>query len=361
MRKLRSKTGTDLAQDVMTTLSIKNVKPSVAAGGRTNKSASKHMGNGLMAYQNMPVYTDLNNAERVDQSYAAYNLQLIKKCTTEFGITQSEEAHSTINIYSLDDNAMALVIMCEHYELTRDKMDIELIDIYLNFIKHCLQPTGYFFKYVDAQKKFTQENETVNLADSTGCAIWALGYLISKKQLFPVSIVERAESMFHEAMQGVKKIYSTKAIAYIIKGLYYSNTKNETIEGVWLIKKLANQIVKLYKEVESEQWKWFENTIAIESSLIAEALLCAWKATGDPVYREISKTSFDFLLSRIFKANEEDMHINEELLFEGKKSTDINTLIFSLNTFHGVFKDEEYAHKIKRATKWLQWNKFMQF
>lgn len=352
MRKLRSKSAIDQGQDVMATLSLTQVKHSGISDIASNKTTRK---NGLLTHNARPLY----KASLVDQSHAEYNLQLIKKLTTDFGIKQ-DETQSTINIYSLDDNAMALVIMCEHYELTREKSDIELIDIYLNFIQHCLQPTGYFFKYVDAQKKFTQENETVNLADSTGCAIWALGYLISKKDLLPSDTVERAEFMFQEALQGIKKIYSTKAIAYVLKGLHYNNTKNETIEGVWLIKQMGNQLVKRFNDVESSELHWFDNKISIESSLIAEALLCAWKTTGEPVYRQVSKTAFDFLLSRIFN-DEKDAQLVEEKMFEGKKSTDINTLIFALNSFYRVFKDETYTHKIKRATEWLQWNKFMQF
>lgn len=357
MRKLRSKSVLDQGQDVMTTLSLKMVKQSAVSDTISCKTTRK---NGLSADKNKSLYkASFLKAENVDQSHAEYNLQLIKRLTTDFGIKQ-DEAQSSINIYSLDDNAMALVIMCEHYELTREKSDIELIDIYLNFIQHCLQPTGYFFKYVDAQKKFTQENETVNLADSTGCAIWALGYLISKKNILPANTVERAEFMFQEALQGIKKIYSTKAIAYVLKGLHYNNTKNETIEGVWLIKQMGNQLVKRFKDVESNELHWFDNIISIESSLIAEALLCAWKTTGEPVYKDVSKTAFDFLLSKIFN-DEKNAHLAEEKMFEGKKSTDINTLIFALNSFYRVFKDETYTHRIKRATEWLQWNKFMQF
>jgi len=33
---------------------------------------------------------------------------------------------------------------------------------------------------------------------------------------------------------------------------------------------------------------------------LPEAMLCAWLATGDPVYKEIARSSFDFLLSKIF-------------------------------------------------------------
>lgn len=294
-------------------------------------------------------------------SFADYSLSRIKNLTTDFGIRQQVENSKDLNIYALDDNATALVIMCEHYALTKEKTDLELIDIYLNFIQYCLQPTGYFFKYVDVEKKFTDDNNDVNLADTTGCAIWALGFLISKKKMLPETIVVKAESMFQEALLGVKKIHSINAISYIIKGLYYNNTQNETIEGVWLIKQYANLLVNLYKDVENNEWKWFQSTITLESSLISEALLCAWMTTGEPAYRQISKTSFDFLLSKIFKNDEEKSFLNEEKMFEGKKSTQINTLIFALNTFHKVFKEDAYTEKIKRSSEWLQWNRFMQF
>jgi len=358
MRKLRSKSSTNQGQGGLDSIILKKAK-SASNSSLTNSSIGKRAST-MAPFQHMPLHEGVKYISGTpDQSYSEYNLHQIKNFTTDFGIKQNG-SELGLNVYSLDDNAMALVILCEHYELTREKRNLELIEIYLNFIEYCLQPTGYFFKYVDAEKKFTQENETTNLADTTGCALWALGYLISKKNMFPSTIVEKAEAMFQTALQGVKKIYSTRAIAYIIKGLHYYNTKNETIEAVWLIKKLGDQLVTLYKETENNQWKWFQQTVSIESSLIAEALLCAWKTTGVPAYREISKTSFDFLLSKIFN-NEVDAIHEEEKMFERKKSMDVNTFIFALNSFYKVFKEEEYLLRIKRASEWQKWNKFMQF
>lgn len=359
MRKLANKDTSKDQQVVVKTLFKKksSVKSTIASSTPSQSSTV------IVAEKNPRYKTSVDystNAQNSD-SFAEYTLSRIKNLTTDFGIKQNLCGKQDLNIYALDDNATALVIMCEHYTLTREKTDLELIDIYLNFIQYCLQPTGYFFKYVDVEKKFTEDNNDVNLADTTGCAIWALGYLISKKKMLPEAIVTKAEAMFQEAMAGIKKIHSVHAISYIIKGLYYNNTQNETIEGVWLIKQCANILVDLYKDVENNDWKWFQSTITIESSLISEALLCAWLATGEPAYRQISKTSFDFLLSKIFKNEDQHTFVEEEKMFEGKNSTQINTLIFALNTFHKVFKEEDYVLKIKRSSEWLQWNKFMQF
>jgi len=358
MRKLTSKDSINNEQAVVKTL----LKKKSSIKSTINKpDASKSTSVMLVDSKRAHIFPVESNNSYNSDSFADYTLNRIKKLTTDFGIKQSADVSQDLDIYALDDNATALVIMCEHYELIREKTDLELIDIYLNFIQHCLQPTGYFYKYVDVEKKFTNGNNDINLADTTGCAIWSLGYLISKKKMLPEAIVAKAELMFQEALGGIKKIHSVNAISYIIKGLYYNNTQNETIEGVWLIKQFANILVTLYKDVENNNWKWFQSTINVESSLISEALLCAWLTTGEPAYRQISKTSFDFLLSKVFKKEDQSTFLEEEKMFEGKNSTQINTLIFALNTFHKVFKEDDYLLKIKRSSEWLQWNKFMQF
>lgn len=359
MRKLRNKS-IENEQEVLTSFFPKKTTKRTAVRAMSPAVFSQ-TGSAVATYETVPAAHKVSTGypAKAKQSFSEYNLSLIKNCTTDFGVKQNHEGEN-INIYSLDDNAMALIIMCEHYEMTREKSDLELIGIYLKFMQYCLQPNGYFFKYVDVEKKFTQENKSVNLADTTGCAICALGYLISKKNILPLYLVEQAECMYQEALLGVKKIHSLNAIAYTIKGLYYFNTKNETIEGVWLIKQFANTLVQAFRDVENENWKWFQSNVAIESSLISEALLCAWLTTGEPAYREISKKSFDFLLSKIFSEEESTAYL-EECMFERKKSLQINTLIFSLNTFYKVFKDESYVTKTKRAVEWLQWNKMMQF
>jgi hypothetical protein len=46
--------------------------------------------------------------------------------------------------YTLDDNARALVAMCQHFELTNDSEDLIYIDQYYQFIHFCQQKTAHF-------------------------------------------------------------------------------------------------------------------------------------------------------------------------------------------------------------------------
>ncbi len=295
------------------------------------------------------------------------NLDHIKKMTTKFGIIQ----FSVINQpditsgYTLDDNARALIAFCQHFELTKDASDIEYIKIYYNFIKHCLKPEGYFLNYVDENKKFTDQNNHTNLADANGRAIWALGYMISLQDFLPEELNEKALQTMQTAISNVYKIHSTRAMAFIIKGVYYSN-QNKTLQNNNLIKHLADKLVQMYKHETKETWQWYESYLTYANSILPEAMLYAWLTIGDPIYKEIAKNSFDFLLSKIFKQNKIKVISNKGWLnnneesnedkIGGEQPIDVAYTILTLNAFYEAFKDEQYRLKMEMAFNWFLGN-----
>jgi hypothetical protein len=293
------------------------------------------------------------------------NLDHIKKLTTDFGIIQFSKINQPDieSGYTLDDNARALIAMCQHFELTKDEGDIKYITIYFNFIKHCLQTRGYFFNYVNEQKHFTEQNSLANLADSNGRAIWALGYLVSLGDLLPVELSSDAESTMQTAMQNVNKIYSTRAMAFIIKGLYYRTLKNKSITDRLLIMQLANRLIQMYRHEADNEWRWFESYLTYANSILPEALLCVWLATGEIVYKEIAKSSFDFLLSKTFKDNNIKVISNKGWLHKvksahqvetgGEQPIDVAYTILALSKFYEVFKEEAYKNKMGISFNWF--------
>lgn len=293
------------------------------------------------------------------------NLDHIKKLTTDFGMIQFSVINQPdINSgYTLDDNARAMVALCQHYELTKDDSDINLITIYLNFIKFCLQPNGNFLNYVDEQKKFTEQNSETNLEDSNGRAIWALGYLISKQNILPNDLITIASAIIESSLANVKQIHSPRAMAFIIKGLYYSNLSTKSNEQQSIIKELANRLIQMYKHQADKEWCWFESYLTYANSILPESLLCAWLITKNPVYKEIAKSSFDFLISKTFKHNSINVISNKTWLHKGKEPAkqanggeqpiDVAYTILALKKFNGVFKDEGYGDKLKIAFNWF--------
>lgn len=293
------------------------------------------------------------------------NLKHVKKMTTDFGMYQFSEVNhpDPESGYTLDDNARALITMCKHYEQTRDDDDLKLIETYFNFIEFCMRPDGYFLNYVDVEKQFTEQNNQTNLADSNGRAIWALGYLISKGYIFPVDMVVRAELLMRKALKNADKVYSTRAMAFTIKGLYYKNLKKQSEQDLELITVLANRMVQMYRHESKEGWEWFEGYLTYANSLLPEALLMAHLATGNQVYRSEAKKSFDFLLGKTFRdgqirviSNKGWMHIGQELLPEnlgGEQPIDVAYTILALGKFYDVFKEDRYLKKLQTAFDWF--------
>ena len=293
------------------------------------------------------------------------NLEHLRKMTTDFGIIQ----FSVINQpdigsgYTIDDNARALIAMCQHYKLTQYKKDLKYICIYLNFIKHCIQPETNFLNYVDEYKEFTGQNIETNLEDSNGRAIWALGYLISLGELMPDQIIEEAKWILDTSLLNIQKMRSTRAMAFAIKGLYYYNLSYNSETNIHLIKQLSDRLIQMYKHECKGEWKWFESYLTYANSILPEALLCAWLSTGNNGYLDIAKTSFDFLLSKIYRDGQIKVISNKSWLNKGdeisnielggEQPIDVAYTIMALSKFHAVFEEEGYMEKMNCSFNWF--------
>lgn len=298
------------------------------------------------------------------------NLKHLKKMTTHFGMIQfATISQPDIDSgYTLDDNARAMVSICQHYELTKDVDDIEFINKYFQFIKYCLQSEGSFLNYIDGEKQFTEQNQETNLEDANGRAIWALGYLISISYILPNDskfIIQEAEETLKNALKNVDNIHSTRAMAFIIKGIYYSNTFNWSEANSEIIRHFANRLVQMYRHESETEWRWFESYLTYANSILPEAMLCAWLATGNRLYKDIAKLSFDFLLSKIFQdgrikvisnkgwLKKRELGANKKEIIGGEQPIDVAYTILALSKFFEVYKDANYKQKMESAFNWF--------
>jgi glycosyltransferase involved in cell wall biosynthesis len=293
------------------------------------------------------------------------NLDYIKKLTTGFGMIQFSKLNNPDidSGYTLDDNARALIAMCRHFELTGNEEDLKWIKIYFDFIKYCQQEDGNFLNYVDEEKQFTEQNNSTNLEDSNGRAIWGLGYLLSLRHLLPNELTSEAESIMQNALQHVRKIHSARAMGFVIKGLYYYHSKNRSEQHLQLVKELADRLVQMYRHEKTSEWLWFESYLTYANSILPDAMLSAWLLTGDAIYKEIARSSFDFLLSKIFTGSSIKVISNKSWLYKdqvpapiaagGEQPIDVAYTILALKQFYKVFKEDEYRNKMATAFNWF--------
>ncbi len=300
------------------------------------------------------------NAFQLTYKIPIINLDHIKKMTTDFGMIQFSkisvpDIHSG---YTLDDNARALIAICQHNEMMETLPDLSLINTYLQFIKHCQQPNGLFLNYVNEQREFTPQNSIENLEDSTGRAVWALGYVSSLRDLLPVSLCSQAENMLQRLMPHLNNIHSTRAMAFIIKGLHYQDKEKNAV----LIDKFANRLLQMYKHEHRNNWHWFENYLTYGNSLLPEAMLCAFLSTHNQEYKRVAKESFDFLLSKIFVREQikvisnNGWHVKDkadEAVIGGEQPIDVAYTIIALEKFNQVFPNHGFEQQAIVAFNWF--------
>jgi glycosyltransferase involved in cell wall biosynthesis len=295
----------------------------------------------------------------------AINLDHLKRLTTNTGIIQFSKINEPdiSSGYTLDDNARALVASCQYYKLTRDDKILYQIQKYLSFIRFCQKPDGDFLNYVDKDNQFTDQNNTVNLDDSNGRAIWALGYLISLIDVLPSRIVLETDRIIEKSLHSIGERHSTRAMAFAIKGLYYYQRTIKSSENLTLIKTLANRLVQMYKHESNEKWEWFESYLTYANSIMPEAMIYVWLLTGETIYKDIALSSFDFLLSQTFNENGIEVISNKKWLLKGEEAgqfgeqpIDVAYTIITLSKFYEVFEDEEYLKKMQTAFNWFLGN-----
>ncbi|MDP4208207.1 MAG: glycosyltransferase [Bacteroidota bacterium] len=300
----------------------------------------------------------------IQYNFPSIKLDHLKQMTTKTGIIQFSKINQPdiSSGYTLDDNARALVAMCMYFELTGDNEAMYSIQKYFNFIKYCQQPDGDFLNYVDKDLKFTDQNKTTNLDDSNGRAVWALGYLTSTGKL-PREITSEAEIILQKALLQMDAVYSTRAMAFAIKGLYYYHRTTKSHQNNVLLKTFANRLVAMYQHESTENWEWFESYLTYANSVLPEAMLYAWQLTGAPIYRDIALISFDFLLSQIFNENGIEVISNKNWQQKGVKAghfgeqpIDVAYTILALSKFYEVFRHEDYRKKMETAFNWFLGN-----
>ena len=293
------------------------------------------------------------------------NLDHLKMMTTETGIIQFSRINQPDieSGYTLDDNARALIAQCMYFKLTGDERSLYYIQKYLDFIKFCQQPGGDFLNYVDKENHFTGQNQMVNLDDSNGRAIWALGYLISMVEQLPAKILLEADRIMVRALHSFHGVHSTRAMAFAIKGLYYYQHTIKSAENLFLIKTLANRMVQMYKHESNPEWQWFESYLTYANSILPEAMLYAWLLTDDMVYKGIAVLSLEFLLSHTFNENGIEVISNRKWLLKGAEAgkfgeqpIDVAYTILTLSKFYDVFAEEETRRKMEIAFNWFLGN-----
>jgi hypothetical protein len=158
-------------------------------------------------------------------------------------------------------------------------------------------------------------------------------------------------------------MHSSRAMAFVIKGLYYYQSAIKSTKKLNLLKTFANRLVQMYRHESTEKWEWFESYLTYANSILPEAMLYSWLSTGEKNYKDIAITSFNFLLSQTFNENGIEVISNKFWLQKGQiaghfgeQPIDVAYTIMTLSSFYDVFQEEDNRQKLDIAFNWFLGN-----
>lgn len=290
------------------------------------------------------------------------SLAHLRKLTTSQGIIQFAEINQPqpASGSTLDDNARALIAVTWHSALFHSKKSPSLAHVYLHFMESMQLDDGSFVNYRDETGGFHPMNRSVDLEDSNGRAIWALGVFLSHASHFHVSLRRRAQAVLDKALPLLARLSFPRAIAFAIKGLHALHHSRGSLEVKAYLNHLSHKLMACYVQSSDKDWPWFESQMTYANAVLPEAMLHAWLASHDVTFKQVAKRSFDFLLSHVFNgevlrviSNQGWMQKDSRPHPYGEQPIDVTSTILALDLFYQVWGEERYHVQMEQAFHWF--------
>lgn len=206
--------------------------------------------------------------------------------------------------YTTDDNARALIVSVQLEEVKNIRLDEadrqalarvqELGHRYLAFLWHAFNAEAKRFRnFMSYDRRWLEE---VGSEDSHGRALWALGVVLahSKREGLP----RMAGRLFEAALPVVVDFTSPRAWAFALMGIdrylrrYPGDRAVSTVQRT-----LVQNLLELYRENQTPDWKWFEDVATYCNPALPQALLRYAQANQDPEPMQVGLESLTWLVN----------------------------------------------------------------
>jgi glycosyltransferase involved in cell wall biosynthesis len=354
-----------IAQEVITLL---NNKERLADMSKTAYFRTRGMTWPNVALSYMREFIELSpELAKKEKNLPTIKLQHLRKLTDDFGIYQFailDEPDPNWG-YTLDDNARALVVVSLYHYIHSSPIVEHLAEIYLNFLELAAKPDGGFINYFTNERKVHQTlNLNENLEDAEARALWALAIASSSK--LEKKLKKRAQTLLDKQCEKFALVESPRAVAFHIKALSLWLSLGDNEKATKLITRHADFLIACFNNNAAGDWQWFEQSLTYSNAVLPEALLLAYKVTGNYLYFKIGKITLDFLLIHSFRG-EVCEPIGQSGWFkrgEKKKIYDqqpeeVSSLVLALRTMFDLTGEVTYHKRMIQAFNWFLGNNLL--
>jgi len=219
-------------------------------------------------------------SDPLDFELPALSFNHLSTLTDDTGILQ-HACRTTPNLvegYTTDDNARALIVALRAQRLAVDGEQLRRLSAkYLAFLNYAFNPAkGRFRNFMGYDRHWLED---CGSEDSHGRALWSLGCAASESS--DDGLVALAMNLFDSGLPAVETFTSPRAWAFSLLGIsahirrFPGDSSARRFRGV-----LATRLFELYGDNRSDDWPWFEQSLAYANATLSESLLLAGHEMG---------------------------------------------------------------------------------
>jgi glycosyltransferase involved in cell wall biosynthesis len=242
------------------------------------------------------------DAERISR-LPDLKLDHLRTLTDDTGILQHAvyTVPNRLHGYCTDDNARALVVAMQYWEITQDDSILKLANTYLSFLHAAYDAERRHFRnFLSYDRQWKDETELHH--DVLGRSLWALGTAVSVAP--NEGTVALASRMFCAALGTAETNDSPRACAFALVGIHAYLKRFSGDSYVRRVREiLARRLYMQFRENESRNWLWCEDTVTYANGKLPHALLLSGQWLPDPAIVEQGLRSLRWLLE-----NQTDEH-----------------------------------------------------
>jgi glycosyltransferase involved in cell wall biosynthesis len=198
--------------------------------------------------------------------------------------------------YTTDDNARALIVttLLEDLGIRAPDGSVDLASRYLAFLWHAFDPLTKRFRNCLGYECQWQEPE--GSEDSHGRALWGMGTVLGRSK--NAGLRGAAGRMFELAVPAAVEFKSPRACAFALLGLQeYLDSFPGDRAALTASDVLANRLLNAYRSSRSDDWKWFETSLAYSNARLPQAIIRAGVRAGNEEMVSAGLEALDWLAS----------------------------------------------------------------
>ena len=212
-------------------------------------------------------------SDRRDLSLPKLGFDHLKRMSDSTGMLQ----HARFSLpnyaegYCIDDNARALMLTVELETRGVGGEDVaNLATRYASFVDYAFNAeTCRFRNFMSYDRRWL---EAIGSEDSQARALWALGTCVARTQRRELRTW--SADLFMRALPGMLEAQSPRAWAFALLGIreYLQRLRGDRVASR-VQAELLGRLVALYEQVNTPDWRWFEDIATYDNARLSQAVL----------------------------------------------------------------------------------------